>query len=175
MRLAILDDYQNVALEMADWGAVAKDVEIEVFNDHISDEDEIAARLRDFEIVVIMRERTPFTRTLFEKLPNLKLLVTSGMRNRGIDTVAATSRESEESIRRVFSTDSSRESLRSSLLNRKVMGRLVEIMLGEDGAKSAEDETEPPEDANGDAEADPGETAAPDPDPEQEGADPNAS
>lgn len=89
MRLAILDDYQNVVLEMADWGAVARDVEIEVFNDHISDEDGIAARLRDFEIVVIMRERTLFTRTLFEKLPNLKLLVTSGMRNRGIDMAAA--------------------------------------------------------------------------------------
>jgi trigger factor len=87
-----------------------------------------------------------------------------------IDTVASTSRESEESIRQVFSTDSSRESLRSSLLNRKVMGRLVEIILGEDGAKNVEDETETPEDANGDAEVDPAETATPEPDNEQEGA-----
>jgi trigger factor len=87
-----------------------------------------------------------------------------------IDTVAATSRESEESIRRVFSTDSSRESLRSSLLNRKVMGRLVEIILGEDGAESPEDQPETPEDSNGDAEADPAETAAPEPDTEHEGA-----
>ena len=89
MRAAILDDYQNVVLEMVDWSPVTGDVDITVFNDHLSDEDEIAARLEDFEIILVMRERTPFTRTLFEKLPKLKLLVTSGMRNRGIDTVAA--------------------------------------------------------------------------------------
>lgn len=80
-----------------------------------------------------------------------------------IDSVASSSRESEDSIRQIFSTDSSRESLRSSLLNRKVMGRLVEILQGEDAAKSADD-----------AGADANETAAPEPDPEQEGADPNA-
>lgn len=80
-----------------------------------------------------------------------------------IDSVASSSRESEDSIRQIFSTDSSRESLRSSLLNRKVMGRLVEILQGKDAAKSADD-----------AGADANETAAPEPDPEQEGADPNA-
>lgn len=89
MRAAILDDYQNVTLKMVDWSPVTRDVDITVFNEHLADEDEIAARLEDFEIILVMRERTPFTRTLFEKLPNLKLLVTSGMRNRGIDTVAA--------------------------------------------------------------------------------------
>ena len=77
--------------------------------------------------------------------------------------MASSSRESEDSIRQIFSTDSSRESLRSSLLNRKVMGRLVEILQSEDAAKSADD-----------AGADANETAAPEPDPEQEGADPNA-
>ena len=89
MRVAILDDYQNVVTAMADWASVSGDVDIEVFRDHLVDEGAVAERLRDFEIVCIMRERTPFTRTLFERLPNLKLLVTSGMRNRGIDTAAA--------------------------------------------------------------------------------------
>ena len=70
-KLAILDDYQNVALEMADWSPLKGDVEVTVFNDHLADEDEVAARLRDFEIVMVMRERTPFPRSLFEKLPKL--------------------------------------------------------------------------------------------------------
>ncbi len=89
MRVAVIDDYQNVAMEVADWGPVTKDCEVTVFKDHLADEDEVAARLGDFEIVVIMRERTPFPRSLFEKLPNLKLLVTSGMRNLALDVAAA--------------------------------------------------------------------------------------
>lgn len=88
-RCAILDDYQNCALDMADWSAVTDDVEITVFNDHIFDEDAVADRLAPFEIVSIMRERTPFPRSMFEKLPNLKLLLTSGMRNLSIDLEAA--------------------------------------------------------------------------------------
>jgi phosphoglycerate dehydrogenase-like enzyme len=78
-----------VALEIADWSPVTRDCEVTVFADHLADEDEAAARLNDFEIVVIMRERTPFPRAMFEKLPNLKLLVTSGMRNLSIDLAAA--------------------------------------------------------------------------------------
>lgn len=89
MRVAVIDDYQNVAMEVADWGPVTTDCEVTVFNDHLPDEDQVAARLGDFEIVVIMRERTPFPRSLFEKLPNLKLLVTSGMRNLALDLAAA--------------------------------------------------------------------------------------
>ena len=88
-RCAILDDYQNCALDMADWSAVTGDVEITVFNDHLFDEDAVAERLAPFEIVSIMRERTPFPRSLFEKLPNLGLLLTSGMRNLSIDLEAA--------------------------------------------------------------------------------------
>jgi phosphoglycerate dehydrogenase-like enzyme len=88
-KLAILDDYQNVALEMADWAPLAGDVEITVFNDHLSDEDAVAERLKDFEIVMVMRERTPFPRSLFEKLPKLEHLVSSGMRNLSIDVDAA--------------------------------------------------------------------------------------
>ncbi|HXG19139.1 MAG TPA: D-2-hydroxyacid dehydrogenase family protein [Methylomirabilota bacterium] len=89
-RVAILDDYQNVALRMADWSVLPKDVEVRVFQDHLKDEDAVAGRLKDFDIVMAMRERTPFPRSLFERLPNLKLLTTTGMRNAAIDTQAAT-------------------------------------------------------------------------------------
>ncbi len=89
MRVAVIDDYQNVAMDMADWEPVTRDCEVTVFHDHLADEDAVAERLRDFEVVVIMRERTPFPRSQFEKLPNLKLLVTSGMRNLAIDVAAA--------------------------------------------------------------------------------------
>ncbi len=105
------------------------------------------------------------------------LEVSDGEIDTEIDTVASSSRESEESIRQIFTTDSSRESLRSSLLNRKVMGRLVEILQSEDVAKSADTAGEPeaPQDLNDDADGDGGETAGPEPDAEQEGAEPNAS
>ena len=89
MRVAVLDDYQNVALKLADWSAVEKDAPVTVFNDHLEQVEAVAERLHDFEIVVIMRERTPFPRTLIERLPNLELLVTAGMRNLAIDLDAA--------------------------------------------------------------------------------------
>ena len=88
-RCAIIDDYQGCALGMADWDALAADVEVEAFRDHVSDEDELARRLAGFEIVCAMRERTPFPRSLFENLPRLELLLTSGMRNLSIDGAAA--------------------------------------------------------------------------------------
>jgi phosphoglycerate dehydrogenase-like enzyme len=89
-RVAILDDYQNVALQMTDWNALPKDVEVQVFQDHLKDQDALVGRLKDFDIVMAMRERTPFPRSLFERLPNLKLLTTTGMRNAAIDMQAAT-------------------------------------------------------------------------------------
>ena len=88
-KLAVLDDYQGVALEMADWSPLEGDVETTVFRDHLADEGAVAERLRDFEIVMVMRERTPFSRSLFEKLPKLEHLVSSGMRNLSIDLEAA--------------------------------------------------------------------------------------
>jgi phosphoglycerate dehydrogenase-like enzyme len=88
-RLAILDDYQNVALTMADWESLRPAVEVQTFHSPFVGEDEAAERLREFEIIVAMRERTAFRRTLLERLPNLKLLVTSGMRNASIDVKAA--------------------------------------------------------------------------------------
>lgn len=90
MRAAVLDDYQNYAREKADWGDLEGEVEFVSFTDHLEDEDAAAERLRDFEIVCAMRERTRFPRSMFEKLPNLKLLITSGMRNLSIDNDAAT-------------------------------------------------------------------------------------
>jgi phosphoglycerate dehydrogenase-like enzyme len=92
LRCAILDDYQNVALKLADWGPLADRVETTVFDAPFASTDAAIAALQDFEIVCAMRERTPFPRTVFEALPNLKLLITSGMRNAAIDLEAAKAR-----------------------------------------------------------------------------------
>ena len=88
-RIALLDDYQEVALHMADWRSLPPDTDLQVFRDHLFDEDALVQRLIDFDIIMAMRERTPFTRSLLERLPNLKLLITSGMRNASIDVQAA--------------------------------------------------------------------------------------
>jgi len=91
IRCAILDDYQNVALSYADWSPIADRVETQVFSEHIADENALVAALGDAQIIVIMRERTPFTASLLARLPALKLLITSGMRNASIDMDAAKS------------------------------------------------------------------------------------
>ena len=88
-KAAILDDYQNVGLEFADWQRLAGAVEVTVFTDHLFDEDAVAERLAEFHILVLNRERTPFPRTLLERLGNLKLMTTSGMYNRSADMDAA--------------------------------------------------------------------------------------
>ena len=87
VRLAILDDYQGVAFELADWSQVAADVS--VFSDHIDGDAALAERLAPFAILCLMRERTPISRTLIEQLPNLKLIITPGMGNASIDVTAA--------------------------------------------------------------------------------------
>jgi phosphoglycerate dehydrogenase-like enzyme len=89
---AILDDYQNVALTMADWSNVRTDVEIKVFNEHLGLADKVIAGLKDFAIVCAMRERTAFPGEVIEALPELKLLITTGMRNASIDLEAAKAR-----------------------------------------------------------------------------------
>jgi|TARA_Y100000310_G_scaffold308362_1_gene351370 phosphoglycerate dehydrogenase-like enzyme len=89
-KIAILDDYQNVALEMADWRSLPSDATVDVFAEHVFDEDRLAARLGAYGVIVAMRERTPFPRSLLEHLPELGLLVTTGMRNASIDVDAAT-------------------------------------------------------------------------------------
>ena len=91
-RCAILDDYQNVALQMADWSKVTGDVDIKVFNEPLGDPDKVVRALTGFAIVGAMRERTPFPRPVLEALPDLKLLITTGMRNNAIDLAAAKQR-----------------------------------------------------------------------------------
>ena len=92
LRIAILDDYQQVALGLADWASIGADAEVVSFDDHQADEAAVAARLADFDVVCIMRERTPFRRSLVERLPRLKLLVTTGMRNAAVDLPALAER-----------------------------------------------------------------------------------
>jgi phosphoglycerate dehydrogenase-like enzyme len=89
LRCAILDDYQNVALSFADWSKVSGDIDITVFNEHLGSADQVIAALKDFAIVCAMRERTAFPRAVIEALPELKLLITTGMRNASIDLDAA--------------------------------------------------------------------------------------
>ncbi|MGI5454917.1 D-2-hydroxyacid dehydrogenase family protein [Streptomyces sp. CA-249302] len=89
LRCAVLDDFQQVATELADWSPVAGEVETVSFPEHFGTEDELAAAIADFDIVVTLRERVPFPASLFARLPRLKLLVASGMRNTVIDYAAA--------------------------------------------------------------------------------------
>jgi len=92
MRVAILDDYQRVALSMADWPSIGAGVSVHPFHERLGREDDLAERLRNFDAVVAMRERTPFPATLIERLPLLKLIVTTGRRNAAIDVQAAAAR-----------------------------------------------------------------------------------
>lgn len=89
MRVAILDDYQNVAMKMADWSPVAEHADITVFNDHVSDPDDLVARLAPFDVVFVMRERTPLPRNIIERLPRLRMIASTGPFNASIDTAAA--------------------------------------------------------------------------------------
>src|SRR5207245_499520 len=91
-RCAILDDYQNIALTATDWSKVLGDLDIRVFNTYLGGADEVIAALQNFEIVCAMRERTAFPRAVIEKLPQLKLLITTGLRNASIDIAAAKER-----------------------------------------------------------------------------------
>src|SRR3984885_7293290 len=89
MNIAILDDYQNVALRLADWSGVRRHADITVFNDHVADLAAVVERLRPFDVVCVMRERTPLTREILQQLPNLKLIASTGSRNASIDSQAA--------------------------------------------------------------------------------------
>jgi phosphoglycerate dehydrogenase-like enzyme len=89
MKVAILDDYQNVALELADWSAVVGRAEITVFNDHVADPDAVVLRLLPFDVICVMRERTPLSRGVIERLPQLKLIASTGPLNATIDLAAA--------------------------------------------------------------------------------------
>jgi phosphoglycerate dehydrogenase-like enzyme len=90
--LAILDDYQGVALSIGPWSRLPAGIATQVFRDTLKDRDALAARLAPFEAILAMRERTPFPAALIERLPNLKLLMTTGERNRSFDVAAAKAR-----------------------------------------------------------------------------------
>ena len=92
MQLAILDDYQNVALRFADWSRIQRMSDITVFNDHLSDPDDVVARLQPFDVLCVMRERTPLPREIIERLPRLKMIASTGPGNASIDEQAARER-----------------------------------------------------------------------------------
>jgi phosphoglycerate dehydrogenase-like enzyme len=87
-KIAILDDYQNVALESADWSGLRDRADIAVFQEHLADPDAVVERLRPFDVVCVMRERTPLPRYVIERLPNLKLIASTGLGNASIDIEA---------------------------------------------------------------------------------------
>jgi phosphoglycerate dehydrogenase-like enzyme len=91
-KIAILDDYQHVALEMADWSALQQKASIKVFADTIANPDELVARLLPFDVLCVMRERTPLPRGIIERLPRLKLIVSTGPKNSSIASDAAEER-----------------------------------------------------------------------------------
>ena len=88
-QIAVLDDYQNAALESADWSALRDRADITVFHDHLADPDAVIERLLPFDVVCVMRERTPLPRKVIERLPNLKLIASTGSINASIDIAAA--------------------------------------------------------------------------------------
>jgi phosphoglycerate dehydrogenase-like enzyme len=88
-QIAVLDDYQNVALSMANWSMLDRQATVTVFNDHLLDTDAVIARLQDFDVVCVMRERTPMTRAVISRLPKLRLIASTATRNASIDLEAA--------------------------------------------------------------------------------------
>jgi phosphoglycerate dehydrogenase-like enzyme len=93
MKIAILDDYQEIAMKVADWSSIPGRPEIKVFTDHVFDLETLAQRLLPYDILCIMRERTPMTAALIERLPNVKLIASTGARNAAIDLEAARHRD----------------------------------------------------------------------------------
>jgi phosphoglycerate dehydrogenase-like enzyme len=91
-KISVLDDYQGVALKMADWSAVLARADVDVFSDHLDGADAVAERLLPYDVVCVMRERTPLRAELIERLPNLKLIASTGPRNASIDLKAAAAR-----------------------------------------------------------------------------------
>src|SRR5258708_34031830 len=92
VKVAVLDDYPNLAMRMADWSALKDRATITFFNDHVAGADAVVERLHPFDVVNIMRERTPLSREIIARLPNLKLIASTGSRNAAIDVSAAAER-----------------------------------------------------------------------------------
>src|SRR5271170_5794062 len=92
MRIAVLDDYQGVSLNLADWSAIRARATVSVFRDHFTDPDALVALLQPFQVVCVMRERTPMTREIISRLPTLRLIASTGLQNASIDLAAAAER-----------------------------------------------------------------------------------
>lgn len=92
VQVAILDDYQNVAMTMADWAPVTARADVTVFTDHVAEPDDVVARLAPFDVVFVMRERTPLPRNIIDRLPRLRMIASTGPFNASIDMVAAEER-----------------------------------------------------------------------------------
>jgi len=88
IKVAILDDYQNVANKFIDWKLLKNKIDVKIFNEYIGKDNNLNEKLKEFEVLCLMRERTPLSKELIEQLPNLKLVVTSGMWNASIDNAA---------------------------------------------------------------------------------------
>ena len=88
-QIAVLDDYQNAALECADWSVLRDRADITVFQDHLADPEAVIERLMPFDVICVMRERSPLPRNIIERLPNLKLIASTGAGNASIDVAAA--------------------------------------------------------------------------------------
>jgi len=91
-KIAVLDDYQNAALESADWSVLYQRADITVFQDHLADPEAVIERLMPFDVICVMRERSPLPRNIIERLPNLKLIASTGAGNASIDVAAASER-----------------------------------------------------------------------------------
>jgi phosphoglycerate dehydrogenase-like enzyme len=91
-KIAVLDDYQNVALESADWSVLGRQADITVFKDHLAEPEAVIERLLPFDVICVMRERSPLPRNIIERLPNLKLIASTGAGNASIDIAAAADR-----------------------------------------------------------------------------------
>src|SRR5580698_6267658 len=91
-KIAVLDDYQNVALESADWSVIGRQADITVFEDHLAEPEAVIERLLPFDVICVMRERSPLPRNIIERLPNLKLIASTGAGNSSIDIAAAANR-----------------------------------------------------------------------------------
>jgi phosphoglycerate dehydrogenase-like enzyme len=105
MKVAILDDYQNVSLIFGNFEKLKKDFDFQVFNQPFENEENTIEQLKDFDVLLVMRERTPITKKVISNLKNLKLIITSGMRNKSIDFITA-----KEKKILVCGTDSSNSS-----------------------------------------------------------------
>ena len=88
IKVGILDDYQNVTYKFADWSSLSKKIDLNIINEYIGNDNNLSEQLKDYDVLCLMRERTPLPKELINKLPNLKLVITSGMWNASIDTEA---------------------------------------------------------------------------------------